>query len=297
MELSKDSPITIWLPSQRRDSLAKLKSYLKAEHNAFEDPEESADLHENFPYLTKLMAEMRHEHKSIFLPTEVCGVFLSMISLREDFERISNERAVKRQRPKGHHKSCRAECYPNNKEHTVENWYYADEKRDMTEDKKCEKAYNSRPTITGGLTHMSCNHGIVKGFTALQRGESPLLVVGPALRRLPSRVKAKRRYFIYDNACTAHKSSLRRFPNRVRNWTFLVDRTLGCSERSQIHFCDPPTYYLAVPIICKEIKYQKNRFSQGSSSTTQSGGCYWIWASEFTVFCTRKRLLLVIWHD
>ena len=64
MELSKDSPITIWLPSQRRDSLAKLKSYLKAEHNAFEDPEESADLHENFPYLTKLMAEMRHEHKS-----------------------------------------------------------------------------------------------------------------------------------------------------------------------------------------------------------------------------------------
>ena len=167
----------------------------------------------------------------------------------------------------------------------------------MTEDKKCEKAYNSRPTITGGLTHMSCNHGIVKGFTALQRGESPLLVVGPALRRLPSRVKAKRRYFIYDNACTAHKSSLRRFPNRVRNWTFLVDRTLGCSERSQIHFCDPPTYYLAVPIICKEIKYQKNRFSQGSSSTTQSGGFYWIWASEFTVVCTRKRLLLVIWHD
>ena len=30
---------------------------------------------------------------------------------------------------------------------------------------------------------------------------------------------------IYDNACAAQKSSLRRFPHRVRKWTFLVDRT------------------------------------------------------------------------
>ena len=32
-------------------------------------------------------------------------------------------------------------------------------------------------------------------------------------------------YFIYDNACAAQKSSLRRFPHRVRKWTFLCDRT------------------------------------------------------------------------
>ena len=30
---------------------------------------------------------------------------------------------------------------------------------------------------------------------------------------------------IYDNACAAQKSSLRRFPHRVQKWTFLVDRT------------------------------------------------------------------------
>ena len=30
---------------------------------------------------------------------------------------------------------------------------------------------------------------------------------------------------IYDNGCAAQKSSLRRFPHRVRKWTFLIDRT------------------------------------------------------------------------
>ena len=65
----------------------------------------------------------------------------------------------------------------------------------------------------------------MKGFTALQRGESPLLVLGPALHCLPTRVKASQRFLIYDNACAAHKSALRRFPHRIRKWTFLVDRT------------------------------------------------------------------------
>ena len=141
------------------------------------------------------------------------------------FNLISYERAVKRTKPKNGYKPCMAECYPNNPEHTMENYYLADTKRDKTEDKKCEKTYSSKATITGGLTHLSCNHGIVKGFTALQRGESPLLIVGPVLQRLPSRVKASRRFFIYDNACAAQKSSLRRFPHRIRKWTFLVDRT------------------------------------------------------------------------
>ena len=94
---------------------------------------------------------------------------------------------LKRTRPHENYKPCEAECYPNNPEHTIENQYLADTRRDKTEDKKCGKSYNSKATITGGLTHLSCHHGIVKGFTALQRGESPLLIVGPALRRLPPR--------------------------------------------------------------------------------------------------------------
>ena len=106
---------------------------------------------------------------------------------------------LKRTRPHENYKPCEAECYPNNPEHTIENQYWADTWREKTEDKRCGKSYNSKATITGGLTHLSCHHGIVKGITALQRGESPLLIVGPVLRRLPSRVKAQRRFFIYDN--------------------------------------------------------------------------------------------------
>ena len=55
--------------------------------------------------------------------------------------------------------------------------------------------------------------------------KTQLQVLAPAIRRLPGRVRAKRRYFVYDNACAAHKCALRRFPHRVRRWTFVVDRT------------------------------------------------------------------------
>ena len=37
--------------------------------------------------------------------------------------------------------------------------------------------------------------------------------------------KYKSLTLIYDNACAAEKSSLRRFPHRVRKWTFICDRT------------------------------------------------------------------------
>jgi hypothetical protein len=38
------------------------------------------------------------------------------------------------------------------------------------------------------------------------------------------RVQAAKSFFLYDNACKAHKSALRRFPYRVRNCLFAVDR-------------------------------------------------------------------------
>ena len=133
--------------------------------------------------------------------------------------------AVKCTKPGKDYVSCIAECYPYYPEHTMENSYKADMYKDKTEGKKCDKSYSSKATITGGITHISCFHNIVKGFTALQRGESPLQVLGPALCRLPSRVKASQRFFIYDNTCAAYKFALRRFPHRIRKWTFLVEQT------------------------------------------------------------------------
>ena len=121
------------------------------ERNVFEHPEESAKLNANFPYITHIISEIKCLKGGPFLPAEVSEVFLSMISLHEDFNAISYERAVKRTKPKSNYKPCAAECYPNNPEHTMENQYEADTKRDKTEDKKCEKSYNSKATITGGF--------------------------------------------------------------------------------------------------------------------------------------------------
>ena len=41
-------------------------------------------------------------------------------------------------------------------------------------------------------------HNITKGFIALRSGESPLLVLGPLLRRLPQKLQAAKCVFFYD---------------------------------------------------------------------------------------------------
>ena len=101
---------------------------------------------------------------------------LSLLNLRERFDIKAEERAVKRTKPKAGFESSPVEIYPNMPEHTIENEYIADMERDKTEDTSCSKVYNSKVDITGGLTHISCEHNIVKGFTALYKGESALKV-------------------------------------------------------------------------------------------------------------------------
>ena len=74
------------------------------------------------------------------------------------------------------HKSSPVEFYPNLPEHTAENIYKADAKVDKSEDKNSSKIFNSKSDKPGRITHISCKHEVVKGFTALHRGESTLQV-------------------------------------------------------------------------------------------------------------------------
>ena len=46
--------------------------------------------------------------------------------------------------------------------------------------------------VRQSLVVWSCEHKIVKGFKAIQKGESPLMFADALLRRLPKSVKAKR---------------------------------------------------------------------------------------------------------
>ena len=123
-----------------------------------------------------MVKQLLKVHGSKYLPDHMTSLMLSLINLREIVDIKAEKRAVKRTKPKYDHKSTPVECYPNLPEHTVENIYKADAKVDKSEDKNCSKIYNSKSDITGGITHISCKHGVVKGFTALHRGESALQV-------------------------------------------------------------------------------------------------------------------------
>ena len=148
-----------------------------------------------------------------------------MIELRNKFNKLACERAVPRIKPTETFIQPEAEVYPNNPIHTQLHKYKGDlTGADEEDPSSCNKAFNESSTITGGITHITCIHGITKGFSALHHGESPLQVVYPIIQRLAPRVQAKKRIFIYDFACRAQQSALRRFPYNVRNWTFLVDR-------------------------------------------------------------------------
>ena len=88
-ELAKDSPISIWLPGLEEESFTTLKSYLRGKRNVFQHPAETAKLNANFPHLTHIISEIKSLKDGPFLPAEVSEVFLSIISLLEDFNAIS----------------------------------------------------------------------------------------------------------------------------------------------------------------------------------------------------------------
>ena len=224
-EIRKDSPVSSWLTSYSQSDTTLFLSFLTGECDIFSDIEKVKKLTYAFPYVARMVSDMLTFHSSSFLPSHLAKFMLSLLKFRDVFDQKAEKRALKRTKPKANHKSALVEVFPNNPEHTVENTYAADLQEDKTEDRSCSKAYNSKFDITGGLTHISCEHNVVKGFTALFKGESALKVLGPVVRRLPARVQAKERFFIYDNSCASHKSALRRFPHRVRHWTFLIDRT------------------------------------------------------------------------
>ena len=207
-EIRKDSPVSSWLTSYTQSDTRLFVSFLSGECDIFSDIEKVKTLTHAFPYVTRMVSDMLTFHSSRFLPPHLTNFFMSLLKLRDDFDLKAEKRAVKRTKPDASHKSAPVEVFPNNPEHTVENTYKADLQEDKTEDKSCSKVYNSKFDITGGITHISCEHNVVKGFTALYKGESALKVLGPVVRRLPARVQAKDRFFIYDNSCASHKSAL-----------------------------------------------------------------------------------------
>lgn len=175
-EIRKDSPVSAWLPSYDQSDTKLFLSFLAGECAIFSDLEKVQQFTHAFPYLARIISELLVFHSTEFLPSHLTEFMFSLLKLRDDFDQKAEQRAVKRTKPKANHKSAPVEVFPNNPEHTVENTYAADLVEDKSEDASCSKAYNSKFDITGGLTHISCQHNVVKGFSALYKGESALKV-------------------------------------------------------------------------------------------------------------------------
>ena len=138
-ELRKDAPVSIWLPSYDNYDYDLLTLFLKKECNVFNDSVLTSRLTNSFPIIIKIIREILDNDKNEYLSDSICNIFISMIHLREDVNKLSRERAVKRTKPTMDYKPCMAECYPNNPIHTMENQYEADLSKDKTEDSPCTK--------------------------------------------------------------------------------------------------------------------------------------------------------------
>ena len=223
-ELSKCSPIAIILPSYDPLDYDILHSFLNKKINIFSNYTLAKKMLCSFPIVYKIIKQILSSEKLKFLPTDVNDLMKKLVAKRKVYDQLAVDRAAPRVPLPDGYSGPAAEVYPNYPLHTMENHYTADKQTDEGEDGNCNKYYNESPCFTGGITFIMCNHGIVKGFTCMQCGESPLMIINPLLHRLPTRVEAKQRYLLYDNACKARKMAELRFPHRVRRWTFLVDR-------------------------------------------------------------------------
>ena len=221
-ELAKCTPISVILPSHDKLDYKILQAYLDEKHDIFAHYELANKVTNAFPLVIKLIRKICTHEKSTFLPVQVANIVLAFLELKEAYNKKARECAVPRMQPS--QKSPEAEVYPLYAAHTVNNVYEADKKPDKSEEDGCNKDYNESSSFTGGITHITCNNSVVKGFTAMKRGESVKMIVNPCVTRLPPRVQAKRRFLLYDNACKARTYAERRYPHRVRHWTFLVDR-------------------------------------------------------------------------
>ena len=221
-ELGKCTPISVLLPSHDTLDYKILSVFLEGKCNIFSDFEAAEKLTNAFPIITKIMKLILKHEKTTFLPLAVVDIITAAVDLKKQYNTKARDRAVPRREPSK--QSVEAQVYPFYPAHTLNNVYTADSKKDKSEEEACNKDYNESSKFTGGITHLTCNHNIVKGFTAMKRGESVKQIVNPCVTRLPRRVQARRRFLIYDNACQARSYTERRFPHRVRHWTFLVDR-------------------------------------------------------------------------
>ena len=108
----------------------------------------------------------------IFLPNSVSNLLQAMVEFKLDFD--EKAKAVDGDEPpEATQKDAKADVYPSLPAHTGEELFYADNNRDPEEYRNCNKSYPEAGGITGGLSHVTCMHGITKGKPIFLWGTNP----------------------------------------------------------------------------------------------------------------------------
>ena len=215
-----------------------------------------------------------------FIPFEVAELFRSILTIHANVYKLAEERNVDSKPFEGVEPPN--ECFPSLPLHTMKRKYEAKKKN---EDMDCNKEYPKAPSITPGVAHVFCKHGICKGFTTMTTAENPDIFLNFLTRRLPQKVMAPRRIMLYDASCLLHKSGLNREPAKILNFKIFTDRHhwanhVGCSEA---YNCDRYEYLKNVNSQRCE---QKNRSLRKLSSTLAY--------SNFEHYMTKVKLFFIM---
>ena len=119
-EINKCTPVSIWLPSYDNIDYKILKAFLLEEHNVFDDYELTSKMTNAFPIVVKIIKQITTASNCQYLPAtvSVTAIFLEMINLRNNFNKLARKCAVPRVKPNPNFKEPQAEVYPNLPIHT-----------------------------------------------------------------------------------------------------------------------------------------------------------------------------------
>ena len=222
-KINLETPISALVNSDNDEAFILLKDYLLEDDDIFSKVAETKLIFAEFPVIAFWIERIRKFTQTKFLPKPASNLIMSLLRFRDEF--LSNAHKLDFEDPGPNlQPDVKAEIYPGLPQHTANEKFYADKYKDKNETQSCTKIYPEASGITGGLGHITCQHGVTKGYTAMKNGESPALFAKTVFKRLPKRVQAEKKVFVYDNCCNFHKFTLRRYPWRSRRWTFVIDR-------------------------------------------------------------------------
>ena len=136
----------------------------------FADYETVKKLTHAFPFMIKIIQQILNFETERFLPRDVNYVLTALIDLRKDYDKKARSKSAPHVKPRKSFRQAKAAVYPHFPVHSLDYRYAADSNNDETNDIFSNKEFSESPSITVGITHITFQHSMPKGFTALQKG-------------------------------------------------------------------------------------------------------------------------------